>query len=69
MIGAYLTAPHWLLVALNAGGWLAAGLAIGALYFLSLRWNVRMFTDGRSLCPALADPARPVRGGRRSSLR
>ena len=54
MIGAYLSAPHWLLVALNAAGWLAAGLAIGALYYLSLRWNVRMFTDGRSLFPALA---------------
>ena len=54
MIGAYLTAPHLLLAALNAGGWLAAGLALGAMYYLSLRWNVRMFTDGRSLFPALA---------------
>ena len=54
MIGAHLTAPHWLLVAVGSAGWLAAGLAIGAMNYLSLRWNVRMFTDGRSLFPALA---------------
>jgi F1F0 ATPase subunit 2 len=50
----HLTAPHLLLDTVNAAGWLAAGLAIGAVYYLSLRWNVRMFTDGRSLFPALA---------------
>jgi F1F0 ATPase subunit 2 len=32
--------------------WLAAGAAVGALYFLTLRWNVRMFAAGRS--PVLA---------------
>lgn len=36
------------------GGWLAAGTIIGAVYFLSLRWNVRMLAAGRSLLPVMA---------------
>lgn len=39
---------------LAAGAWLVAGAAIGALYFLTLRWNVAMFTAGRSPVLALA---------------
>jgi F1F0 ATPase subunit 2 len=35
-------------------GWLAAGMVIGAVHFLSLRWNVRMLTAGRSLLPVVA---------------
>jgi F1F0 ATPase subunit 2 len=42
------------LAVVSAGGWLAAGMAIGAMHFLGLRWNVRMLTDGRSPLPALA---------------
>jgi F1F0 ATPase subunit 2 len=37
-----------------AVGWLAAGTVIGAVHFLSLRWNVRMLTAGRSLLPIVA---------------
>jgi F1F0 ATPase subunit 2 len=39
--------------ALTGGAWLAAGAAVGALYFLTLHWNVRMFA-GRSPVLALA---------------
>jgi F1F0 ATPase subunit 2 len=35
-------------------GWLAAGTVIGAVHFLSLRWNVQMLTAGRSLLPVVA---------------
>jgi hypothetical protein len=28
--------------------WLAAGIVIGALHFLSLRWSVRLFIEGRA---------------------
>jgi F1F0 ATPase subunit 2 len=34
------------------GAWLTAGTMVGTLYFLTLRWNVRMLADGRS--PLLA---------------
>ena len=54
MILAPLTAQHLIFAVVSAAGWLAAGMAIGAIHFLSLRWNVRMLTDGRSLLPALA---------------
>lgn len=38
----------------SAVGWLAAGIVIGAVHFLSLRWNVQMLTAGRSLLPVVA---------------
>jgi F1F0 ATPase subunit 2 len=50
MIASHLTAHD---VAL-AAGWLAAGAAIGAIHFTSLRWNVRMLAAGRSPLPAVA---------------
>jgi F1F0 ATPase subunit 2 len=37
-----------------AVGWLAAGMVIGAVHFLSLRWNVRMLTADRPLLPIVA---------------
>ena len=37
-----------------AAGWLAAGVVIGGIHFLTLRWNVRMLAAGRSLLPAMA---------------
>jgi hypothetical protein len=37
-----------------AAGWLAIGIVIGACHFLTLRWNVRMLTAGRSLLPVMA---------------
>jgi len=40
--------------AVIVGAWLAAGVAVGALYFLTLRWNVHMFAAGRSPVLALA---------------
>jgi F1F0 ATPase subunit 2 len=39
---------------LGAGAWLAIGAAIGALHFLTLRWNARIFSVDRSLVLALA---------------
>ncbi len=42
------------LLALSAGAWLAVGTLIGAAYFLTLRWNVRMFVAGQSLPLVLA---------------
>ena len=54
MIGTHLAAQHLIFTVVSAGGWLAAGLAIGAVHFLSLRWNIRLLTDGRSVLPALA---------------
>jgi F1F0 ATPase subunit 2 len=37
-----------------AAAWLAAGLVIGAIHFLSLRWNVRMLAADRSMLLAAA---------------
>ncbi len=34
--------------AFAAGVWLAAGVSIGVVYFLSLRWNVELLATGRS---------------------
>lgn len=39
--------------ALTAGGWLAAGIAVGALHFLALRWNTRLFVSGPSVTFAM----------------
>jgi N-ATPase, AtpR subunit len=50
MTAFHLTAQN---LALDAG-WLAAGLIIGGIHFLTLRWNVWMLTAGRSLLPAMA---------------
>lgn len=49
-----LTQHDAIVSAVIAGAWLAAGVAAGALYFLTLRWNVRMFVVGRSPVLALA---------------
>jgi F1F0 ATPase subunit 2 len=32
-------------------GWLLAGALLGSLYFLTLRWNVRILASGRVLLP------------------
>lgn len=32
-------------------GWLLAGALLGSLYFLTLRWNVRILVSGRALLP------------------
>jgi len=46
-MGFHLTEHASLL--LQAGAWLGAGALIGAFYFLSLHWNVRMLAFGRPL--------------------
>jgi F1F0 ATPase subunit 2 len=33
---------------LRDGGWLGGGMLIGAIYFLTLRWNVRMLVLGQT---------------------
>jgi len=33
--------------------WLAAGMAIGGFFFLTLRWSVQMLTAGRPLLPVI----------------
>jgi len=48
---AFSLAPHDLALAV---AWFMAGTIIGAAHFLSLRWNVRMLTAGRSLLPVVA---------------
>jgi hypothetical protein len=50
MIASHLTTHNLAL----AAAWLAAGAAIGGIFFLTLRWNVRMLVAGRSLLPVLA---------------
>jgi F1F0 ATPase subunit 2 len=37
-----------------AAGWLAAGAATGAVFFLSLHWNVRMLAGGSPLLLVMA---------------
>jgi F1F0 ATPase subunit 2 len=39
---------------ISAGTWLGVGATIGAMHFLTLRWNVRMLADDRPLPLALA---------------
>ncbi len=39
--------------ALTAGGWLAVGIVIGALHFLALQWNTRLFVSGLSVALAI----------------
>jgi F1F0 ATPase subunit 2 len=50
----YLAEPELILLVCSVGASLAAGALIGAFYFLTLRWNVRMFATGQSLPLALA---------------
>jgi F1F0 ATPase subunit 2 len=40
---------------IGAGTWLTVGAFIGALHFLTLRWNVRMLAADRPLLPALVN--------------
>ncbi len=42
------------LLVLQVGAWLSSGALIGALYFLTLRWSVKMLTANRRLLPAMA---------------
>ena len=49
----YLPEHQLILLVLSVGAWLTVGALIGSLYFLTLRWNVRMFTIGQSLPLAL----------------
>ena len=42
------------LLALRVGAWLGGGALIGAFYFLTLRWNVRMLALGRAPLLAMA---------------
>jgi F1F0 ATPase subunit 2 len=49
----YLPEHQLILLVLSMGAWLTVGALIGSLYFLTLRWNVRMFTIGQSLPLAL----------------
>ncbi len=50
MIASYLTAHDLML----AAAWLAAGMAIGGFFFLTLRWNVQMLATGRPLLPVIS---------------
>lgn len=52
MSALHLSEPAML--ALRGGAWLAAGALIGALHFVTLRWNVRMFAGGRTALLAVA---------------
>lgn len=54
MIEFHLTAHDLAVAVLSAGSWLAIGIGIGVLYFLTLRWNVRMLAAGRPLLPTMA---------------
>jgi F1F0 ATPase subunit 2 len=52
----YLPEHQLILLVLSVGAWLAVGALIGSLYFLTLRWNVRMLTLGQSIPLPLAAP-------------
>jgi len=52
MTSLHLAEHAWL--ALQAGTWMGAGALIGALYFLTLHWNVRMLALGRAPLFAMA---------------
>ena len=39
--------------ALQAGVWLSCGALIGALYFRTLQWSVRLFVGGGALLPPM----------------
>jgi F1F0 ATPase subunit 2 len=48
------TGPVLFAHVLGTGIWLGVGAIIGAMHFLTLRWNVRMLADDRPLPLALA---------------
>jgi hypothetical protein len=50
MIAAQVSTHGFTLAAL----WLAAGAVIGGVFFLTLRWNVRMLAAGRAMLPVIA---------------
>ena len=52
----YLPEHQLILLVLSVGAWLTVGALIGSLYFLTLRWNVRMLTLGQSIPLPLATP-------------
>jgi F1F0 ATPase subunit 2 len=52
----YLPEHQLILLVLSVGAWLTVGALIGSLYFLTLRWNVRMLTLGQSIPLSLATP-------------
>ena len=52
----YLPEHQLILLVLSVGAWLTVGALIGSLYFLTLRWNVRMLTLEQSIPLALATP-------------
>lgn len=39
--------------ALQAGIWLSCGALIGAFYFRTLQWSVRLFVDGDAILPSM----------------
>lgn len=54
MTSALATDSSYAAYAANAGAWLALGLLVGALHFLSLRWTVRLLAEGHSVALAAA---------------
>jgi F1F0 ATPase subunit 2 len=44
----HLTEHSLILPVLNIGAWLVVGTLLGALYFLTLRWNIQTFIVGKS---------------------
>src|SRR5271166_3172940 len=56
MTKVYLPEHQLILLVLSVGAWLMVGALIGSLYFLTLRWNVRMLTLGQSIPLPLATP-------------
>ncbi len=52
MTGLHLTEQA--LLVMRAVAWLSSGALIGAFYFLTLRWSVRMLVVEQRLLPAMA---------------
>ena len=46
--------PDILAMLTSAAVWIGAGAALGAAYFLSLRWNAALFAEGRGVLAPLA---------------
>jgi hypothetical protein len=57
MTGFHFTAPT--LLAMRAAAWLCSGAIVGAAYFWTLRFNVKLFAFGRAPLSALG-----LQGGR-----
>ena len=49
-----LTEPELIRYFLDMSAAFAAGVLVGMLHFLTLRWNAALFAAGQSLLPALA---------------